>query len=212
MQPLKPSEKQSILENQPNAQPADVEEYERLLSRRFATDPDFAPAEAPTAEAMITKGSFEQSEDRIAELHTKLYGGRTSALEQLQQKYAPVIQTIEGFSDEGAKLENVSLDGEKLYLKVSVPSQVIANRVWDVIKQVDPTHPDLHDEIATIGGPDQSYSVKIGDNLSKISSRFYGSPNHDSNIAKASNISDPKKKIRAGQEITIPKLPSGESS
>ncbi len=109
-------------------------------------------------------------------------------LDQLKQKYSPVIQTIEGFSDLGAKVDTVSLDGEKLYLKGSVPSEVVANRVWDVIKQVDPTYSDLHHEIATTGGPNQSYSVKSGDNLSKISNRFYGSPNHYSNIAAASNI------------------------
>src|SRR5450432_2402862 len=126
-------------------------------------------------------------------------------LEQLKQKYAPVIQTIQGFGDEGAQLETVSLDGEKLYLKGSVPSQVIANRVWDVIKQVDPQYSDLHHEIITNGGPDQNYSVKSGDNLSKISNRFYGSPNHYSNIAAASNISDPNK-IQVGQEITVPVL------
>ena len=32
-------------------------------------------------------------------------------LDQLKQKYSPVIQTIEGFSDLGAKLDAVSLDG-----------------------------------------------------------------------------------------------------
>ena len=42
-------------------------------------------------------------------------------LDQLKQKYAPVIQTIEGFSDLGAKVDSVSLDGEKLYLKVRCP-------------------------------------------------------------------------------------------
>jgi nucleoid-associated protein YgaU len=126
-------------------------------------------------------------------------------LDQLKQKYSPVIQTIEGFSDLGAKVDSVSLDGEKLYLKGSVPSQVIANRVWDVIKQVDPTYSDLHHEIATTGDPNQSYSVKSGDNLSKISNRFYGSPNHYSNIAAASNIPDPNK-IQVGQQITIPVL------
>jgi hypothetical protein len=126
-------------------------------------------------------------------------------LDQLKQKYSPVIQTIEGFSDLGAKVDSVSLDGEKLYLKGSVPSQVVANRVWDVIKQVDPTYADLHHEIATTGGPNQSYSVKSGDNLSKISNRFYGSPNHYSNIATASNIADPNK-IQVGQQITVPVL------
>jgi nucleoid-associated protein YgaU len=124
-------------------------------------------------------------------------------LDQLKQKYAPVIQTIEGFSDLGAKLDSVSLDGDKLYLKGSVPSQVVANRVWDVIKQVDPQYADLHHEITTTGGANQSYTVKSGDTLSKISNRFYGSPNHYSNIAAASNISDPNK-IQVGQQITIP--------
>ena len=126
-------------------------------------------------------------------------------LDQLKKKYAPVIETIQSFSDEGATLDAVSLDGEKLYLKGSVPSEVIANRVWDVIKQCDPQYADLHHEIATTGGPNQEYSVKSGDNLSKISARFYGSPNHYSNIASASNISDPNK-IQVGQKITIPVL------
>ena len=123
-------------------------------------------------------------------------------LDALKQKYSPVIDTIQDFSDLGAKLDSVSLDGEKLYLKGSVRSEVVANRVWDVIKQVDPQYADLHHEIATTGGPNQSYSVKSGDNLSKISKRFYGSPNHYSNIAAASDIADPNK-IQVGQAITV---------
>src|ERR1700733_14622874 len=126
-------------------------------------------------------------------------------LDQLKQKYSPVIETLQGFSDLGAKLDTGSLDGEKLYLKGSVPSQVVANRVWDVIKQVDPQFSDLHHEIAATGGANQSYSVKSGDNLSKISNRFYGSPNHYTNIAAASNIADPNK-IQVGQQITVPVL------
>ncbi len=126
-------------------------------------------------------------------------------LEQLKQKYAPVIQTIQGFSDLGAKVDSVSLDGDKLYLKASVPSQVVANRVWDMIKQVDPQYSDLHHEITTAGGPNQTYTVKSGDNLSTISKRFYGSANHYPQIAAASNIADANL-IRAGQQITIPAL------
>jgi nucleoid-associated protein YgaU len=126
-------------------------------------------------------------------------------LDQLKQKYGPVIQTIEGFSDLGAKVDSATLDGDKLYLKGSVPSQVVANRVWDVIKQVDPSYSDLHHEIVTSGGADQSYNVKSGDTLSKISSRFYGSPNHYSKIAAASSIPDPNK-IQVGQQITVPVL------
>ena len=73
-------------------------------------------------------------------------------LEQLKQKYAPVIDAIQQFSPYGATLEAVDLDGEKLHIKATVPSTVVANRVWDHIKQVDPTYSDLHHEIATTGG------------------------------------------------------------
>ncbi len=128
-------------------------------------------------------------------------------LEQLKQKYAPVVQTIEQFSDEGAKVENVGLDGDKLLLKATVPSQVVANRVWDAIKQVDPQFSDLHHEITTTGGSDQPYKIKSGDNLSKVSKLFYGSPNHYQAIAKANSIENPDK-IQVGQQITVPVLNS----
>jgi nucleoid-associated protein YgaU len=126
-------------------------------------------------------------------------------LEQLKQKYAPVIQMIQSFSDLGAAVEAVSLDGDKLYLKAAVPSQVVANRVWDTIKQVDPQYADLHHEIATSGGPNQTYTVKSGDNLSNISKRFYGTASDYPKIAAASNIADANL-IRVGQQITIPAL------
>lgn len=126
-------------------------------------------------------------------------------LDQLKQKYAPVIETIEKFSDEGATVEDVSLDGEQLHLKATVPSQVVANRVWDMIKQVDPQFGDLHHEIVTSGGAEQPYTIKTGDNLSKISQRFYGSANHYQKIAEANGIADANR-ISAGQEISIPVL------
>lgn len=126
-------------------------------------------------------------------------------LEQLKQKYAPVIQTIQDFGDLGAAVQSVSLDGEKLYLKATVPSQVVANRVWDSIKKVDPQYADLHHEIVTNGGANQAYTVKSGDNLSNISKRFYGTANNYQKIASASNIADANL-IRAGQQITIPAL------
>lgn len=126
-------------------------------------------------------------------------------LEQLKQKYAPVIQTIQDFSDLGAAVQSVSLDGEKLYLKATVPSQVVANRVWDSIKKVDLQYADLHHEIVTSGGANQAYTVKSGDNLSTISKRFYGTANNYQKIASASNIADANL-IRAGQQITIPAL------
>ncbi|WP_263368000.1 LysM peptidoglycan-binding domain-containing protein [Edaphobacter bradus] len=126
-------------------------------------------------------------------------------LEQLKQKYSPVISTIQEFGEFGAKLDAVDLAGEQLHIKGSVPSQVIANRVWDVIKQVDPTYSDLKHEIATTGGADQPYTVKAGDSLSKVSKLFYGNVNKYNEIARANGISDPNL-IRVGQRINVPPL------
>jgi nucleoid-associated protein YgaU len=126
-------------------------------------------------------------------------------LNQLKQKYAPVLQAIEQFSAYGAKVDNVALDGDKLLLQATSPSQVVTNRIWDSIKSVDPQYSDLHHEINTTGGPNQAYTIQAGDNLSKISKLFYGSPNYYEKIALASNISDPNK-IRPGESITVPPL------
>ncbi|HEY2001001.1 MAG TPA: LysM peptidoglycan-binding domain-containing protein [Acidobacteriaceae bacterium] len=123
-------------------------------------------------------------------------------LNQLKQKYQPVIDTIQSFSAEGATIQDVSLDGDKLHLKASVPSPVVADRVWDAIKKVDPTYSDLHHEITTTGTT-QSYTIQSGDNLSKVSKHFYGDANKYEKIAQANGIADANK-IRAGQTITIP--------
>jgi hypothetical protein len=124
--------------------------------------------------------------------------------EQLKQKYAPVVTTIQSFAEEGAQLQGESLDGDKLYLKAFVPSQVVLNRVWDAIKQVDPQYADLHHEIVP-AGQEQKYTIKSGDNLSQISQRFYGSAGHYQKIAAANDIANPDH-IRAGQELTLPVL------
>ena len=44
---------------------------------------------------------------------------------------------------------------------------------------------------------DQTYTVKAGDNLSKISKLFYGDANQYPKIAKANNLPDPDK-IKVG--------------
>lgn len=126
-------------------------------------------------------------------------------LEQLKQKYAPVIATIQEFAGDGATLDDVSLDGDKLHLKGTVPSQVIANRVWDAIKAVDPQYADLHHEIVTTGSADQTYTVKAGDNLSHVSKHFYGTANNYQKIAEANGLANPDL-IKVGQTLTIPVL------
>jgi nucleoid-associated protein YgaU len=126
-------------------------------------------------------------------------------LGQLKQKYAGVISTIESFGEYGAKVDAVELDGEQLHLKATVPSQVVANRVWDAIKQADPTFADLKHEIVTTGGAEQPYTIKSGDSLSKISKLFYGNANKYNEIASANGIPNPDV-IKAGQQINVPPL------
>ena len=94
-------------------------------------------------------------------------------LEQLKQKYQPVLKTIE---KEGAQLNDLSLAGEQLSLKVTAVSEASKNRIWDSIKAVDATFSDLKHDIEVKEGQ-QTYTVQSGDNLSKISKYFYGDAN-----------------------------------
>jgi nucleoid-associated protein YgaU len=135
-------------------------------------------------------------------------------LDQLKQKYQPVIDAIQ---KEGGQLQNVNLDGNQLYVKATMPNEQSKNRVWDAIKMVDPTYSDLkHDIEVKEGGQSaqatgsgqstgqQTYTVQPGDSLSKISKQFYGDANKYNTIAQANNIADPDK-IKPGQKLTIPK-------
>jgi LysM repeat protein len=126
-------------------------------------------------------------------------------LEQLKAKYAGVISTLQEFADLGATVDQVDLDGEKLHVKGTVPSKVVLNRVWDAIKQADPAYSDLHHEIVNTGGDEQPYTIQSGDNLSKISKRFYGNANKYPEVAKANNISNPDL-IKVGQQLNLPAL------
>ncbi len=125
-------------------------------------------------------------------------------LEQLKQKYAPVLAVFEKLAPYGAKLDSVDLDGEQLHLKGSVPSTVVANRVWDAIKKVDPSYSDLHHEIATAGGDEQPYTIKSGDTLSAICLLFYGNANKYPQVATANGVD--ANNIPVGTTIQLPVL------
>jgi nucleoid-associated protein YgaU len=126
-------------------------------------------------------------------------------LDQLKQKYASVIATIQKFGPYGATLDSVDLDGEKLHLKGTVPSTVVANRVWDQIKKVDPTYSDLEHKIATTGGAEQPYTIKSGDTLSAVSLLFYGNANKYPQIAAANGIADANN-VKVGATLNLPVL------
>ncbi len=114
-------------------------------------------------------------------------------------------QVVADFSDLGAKFEGIFMEGEKLILKADVPSKVILNRVWDATKKIDPNYQDFEPRLTVTGGDDQPYEIKPGENLSKISEKFYGTANKYEVIAKHNNISNPDH-IQVGQKINVPPL------
>jgi len=120
-------------------------------------------------------------------------------LEQLKQKYLPVLHTLE---IEGAQVTDLSLAGDQLALSATVVSEASKNRVWDSVKSVDPSFADLKHDIQVVAG-DQVYTVQPGDNLSKVSKYFYGNANRYLDIAKANGLDNPDK-IKVGQKLTIP--------
>lgn len=123
----------------------------------------------------------------------------------LLQKYSPVVDVVREFEPYGAKFVGSELVGEQYHLVAQVPSQVVLERVWDAIKQVDPQYADLKHEITNTGGQEQTYTIAAGDNLSKVSKLFYGNANKYEAIAKANGMADANK-IQAGQQITLPVL------
>ncbi len=125
-------------------------------------------------------------------------------LEQLKQKYAAVISLFDKLAPYGAKLDVVELEGDKLHLKGEVPSTVVANHVWDLIKKADPTYADLHHEIATTGGAEQEYTIKSGDTLSAVCLLFYGNANKYPKVAESNGV-DPNK-IPVGKTLRLPVL------
>jgi len=147
--------------------------------------------------------------------------------EQLKQKYQSVQNTM---AQHQVRLENLNMQGDKLFMRAEAPSQEAKNRVWDQIKLVDPTYSDLVCDIsvnesaapqaqqqqqapktqtagAGIGGGQATrmYTVQSGDTLSKISKQFYGNADEYMKIFEANRdrLQSPDK-IQVGQQLTIP--------
>ena len=154
----------------------------------------------------------------------KMFGGGASASQEqpdaqkrfndLKMKYQSVLNIIE---QQDVRLANLHVQDNKLYIKGAAPSEDAKNKVWEQIKLVDSNYAnDLTADIdagmaavaaaegGTSGG--QTYTVKGGDNLSKISKQFYGDANEYMRIyyANKDKIKDPDK-IQVGWELTIPK-------
>ena len=158
-------------------------------------------------------------------LFDKMFGhGATEAQQQpnaqqrfdeLKQKYQSVLNEAD---QQQVQFHNLHVQDNKLFIRATAPSEEAKNKLWDQIKLVNPNADDITAEIdvaqgqamgAAAGGGGgqggQTYTVKSGDTLSKISKEFY----HDSNeymrifYANRDKLKDPDK-IQAGQELTIP--------
>src|ERR1700682_2747635 len=106
-------------------------------------------------------------------------------LEQMKQKYAAVLTTIQ---HQQVRLSHVHIQDNKLFIQGVAPSEQAKNKVWDQIKlnpnwaqeltadiSVDPNAKPAEAQGANIsGGQPPTYTVQPGDSLSKISKELYG--------------------------------------
>jgi len=133
----------------------------------------------------------------------------------LKTKYTSVLNAAD---QERIQFQNLHVQDDKLYIKAIAPSDEAKNKFWDQIKLVNPNADDITAEIsvdasrtmgAAAGGGagqgGQTYTVKAGDTLSKISKEFYKDANEYMRIfyANRTTLKDPDK-IQVGQQLTIP--------
>lgn len=118
--------------------------------------------------------------------------------QDLKNKYQPVADFM---SANAFQIEHFHVENGKAVLTATAPTEFLKNCAWDEIKKIDPSYADLQHNI-TVGSGAQ-YTVQAGDNLSKISKKFYGNANEYPKIASANGISNPDL-IRVGQNLKIP--------
>lgn len=141
--------------------------------------------------------------------------GAQQRFNELKQRYQTVLTTAD---NEHIQFQNLHVQDNKLFIKGIAPSEDAKNKFWDQIKLVNPNADDITADISVdtsravgaaagggqgIGG--QTYEVKGGDNLSKISKQFYGDANEYMRIfyANRDKLRDPDK-IQVGQQLMIP--------
>lgn len=132
---------------------------------------------------------------------------------ELKQKYQSVLTTAD---QQHVQFQNLHVQDNKLFIKGTAPSDEAKGKFWDQIKLVNPTQDDITADInvdssraagAAVGGTSagESYTVKAGDTLSKISKEHYGDSHEYMRIfyANRNTLKDPDK-IQVGQQLTIP--------
>jgi LysM repeat protein len=141
--------------------------------------------------------------------------GAQQRFNELKQRYQTVLTTADR---EQIQFHNLHVQDNKLYIKAVAPSEEAKNKFWDQIKLVNPNADDITADISVDtsramgaaagggqGGGGQTYEVKGGDTLSKISKQFYGDSNEYMRIfyANRDKLRDPDM-IQVGQKLVIP--------
>ena len=141
--------------------------------------------------------------------------GAQQRFNELKQRYQTVLTTADR---EQIQFHNLHVQDNKLYIKGVAPSEEAKNKFWDQVKLVNPNADDITADLSVDtsramgaaagggqGGGGQTYEVKSGDNLSKISKQFYGDANEYMRIfyANRDKLKDPDM-IQVGQNLTIP--------
>jgi hypothetical protein len=134
---------------------------------------------------------------------------------ELKGKYQSVLNMAD---QQQIRFQNLHVQDNKLFIRGVAPSDEAKNKFWDQIKLVSPNMDDITADItveqsqaqaAAAGGGGgqggQTYEVKSGDTLSKISKHFYGDANEYMRIfyANRDQLHDPDK-IQVGQKLNIP--------
>src|SRR5262245_13943462 len=133
---------------------------------------------------------------------------------KLMGKYASVLNLI---GQLGVRLQNLHMQDNKLFLRGHAKRKAESNRVWDQIKLVNPNY--VEDLVADLtydaNGParppepsqpaNRTYTVKVGDTLSKIAKQYYGDSGLYRRIFEANRqvLRDPDH-IQVGQVLQIP--------
>jgi LysM repeat protein len=126
----------------------------------------------------------------------------------LRDKYQSAINTAKGLHMDGAAQER---DG-KLYFNGTVKSEDEKNAIWNALKTVPDWTNDVVADIKVVpsagpaaGAVAKTYTVVVGDTLSRIARDFLGDETAYMEIFNANRdqLSDPNQ-IRPGQVLKMP--------
>ena len=133
---------------------------------------------------------------------------------ELKSKYQSVLNMAD---QQQIRFQNLHVQDNKLFIRGTAPSEDAKNKFWDQVKLVSANADDITADIsvdqsqaaaAAAGGGSQggqTYEVKAGDTLGKISKQHYGDSSEYMRIfyANRDKLNDPDK-IQVGQQLVIP--------